>query len=242
MKKTISLVLCLLIVLAPAAILSPDAGAVDYYPKYSGSTVSIADALKSLGYESRYSYRAQIAAANGINNYRGTSAQNTQMLNLLKQGKLIKVTTSTPATSGNCYPVYKGSSVSIVDALKSLGVEYSYSFRTKIAAANSISNYKGTSAQNTQMLNLLKQGKLKKVASTSQTSNKSSSSSSKYYKTYTGKSVSIVDSLKSIGTDSSYAHRARIAKANGITNYKGTSMQNTQMLNLLKSGKLIVAA
>lgn len=63
---------------------------VKYYPKYTGKTVSIADALSSLGFNSNYSYRLQIAKANGIKNYIGTSAQNTKMLNLLKQGKLIK--------------------------------------------------------------------------------------------------------------------------------------------------------
>lgn len=35
-------------------------------------------------------YRSKIAAVNNITGYRGTPAQNTQMLNLLKQGKLIK--------------------------------------------------------------------------------------------------------------------------------------------------------
>ncbi|WP_347993367.1 hypothetical protein [uncultured Eubacterium sp.] len=34
--------------------------------------------------------RKKIAAANNISNYTGTAAQNEKMLNLLKQGKLIK--------------------------------------------------------------------------------------------------------------------------------------------------------
>jgi hypothetical protein len=70
-------------------------------------------------------------------------------------------------------------------------------------------------------------------------SKSSSSTSSKYYKKYTGKSVSIVDALKSIGADSSFNNRRAIAKANGISNYIGSSSQNTKMLNLLKQGKLI---
>lgn len=61
---------------------------------------------------------------------------------------------------GNCFPKYTGSSTSIVNALSSLGIDSSYSYRSKIAAANSISNYSGTADQNTKMLNLLKQGKL----------------------------------------------------------------------------------
>ena len=46
---------------------------------------------------------------------------------------------------------------------------------------------------------------------------------------------SIVDYLKSQGQDSSYSARKEIAKELGITNYKGTAEQNTQMLNTLKN-------
>jgi hypothetical protein len=60
-----------------------------------------------------------------------------------------------------------------------------------------------------------------------------------YYKKYTGKSDSIVDALAKVGeTDTSKTHRAKIAAANGITGYKGSAAQNTQMLVLLKNGKL----
>lgn len=59
-----------------------------------------------------------------------------------------------------------------------------------------------------------------------------------YYKKYTGSSVSLVDALKSVGVDSSMTNRKKIAKANGISNYTGTSSQNTKLLNLLKQGKL----
>lgn len=51
---------------------------------------------------------------------------------------------------------------SIVDALKSIGINSSYSYRKKLAQANNIKNYHGSYFQNIQMLNLLKQGKLKK--------------------------------------------------------------------------------
>lgn len=60
-----------------------------------------------------------------------------------------------------------------------------------------------------------------------------------YYKKYTGKSSSLVDALKSIGVNSSYSNRAKIAKLNGITLYAGLPSQNTKLLNLLKQGKLI---
>ena len=48
---------------------------------------------------------------------------------------------------------------------------------------------------------------------------------------YTG--ISIVDYLNSIGQDSSYANRAKLAQQNGISNYTGTSAQNTQLLGIL---------
>lgn len=61
-----------------------------------------------------------------------------------------------------------------------------------------------------------------------------------YYPKYTGKSTSLVDALKAVHVkNTSKAFRTKIAKANGITNYKGTDAQNTTMLNLLKQGKLI---
>ena len=61
-----------------------------YFKKYTGNSTSIADALKSLGYDSSFAYRKKIAATNCIKLYAGTAKQNTQMLSLLKQGKLIK--------------------------------------------------------------------------------------------------------------------------------------------------------
>lgn len=61
----------------------------------------------------------------------------------------------------------------------------------------------------------------------------------KYFKKYTGTSKSIVDALKAIGVTSTFAYRTKIAKANSIKGYIGTPSQNTKMLNLLKSGKLI---
>ncbi len=70
-----------------------------------------------------------------------------------------------PATSTNIqyYPKSNYKGTSITTALKELGIDYSKAFRTKIAKANGIQNYSYTAAQNTKMLNLLKQGKLKKV-------------------------------------------------------------------------------
>lgn len=51
---------------------------------------------------------------------------------------------------------------------------------------------------------------------------------------YTG--GSIVDYLKSIGEDSSFSNRAKLAKQYGITDYKGTADQNAELLNKMRSG------
>ena len=50
--------------------------------------------------------------------------------------------------------------------------------------------------------------------------------------TYLG--PSIVDYLNSIGQDSSFAARSRLAAQKGIQNYTGTANQNTQLLNTLR--------
>ena len=52
------------------------------------------------------------------------------------------------------------------------------------------------------------------------------------------KGDSIVDGLKSVGVNSSYDNRKKIAQANGIKNYTGTAKQNTELLNKLKKGTL----
>lgn len=137
--------------------LTASASAASYFPRYTGSSGSIAAALDSLGADSSYSSRSKIAAANGITGYRGTAGQNTQLLALLKQGVLIDPTAESPF-----FPSYTGSSPSIAAALSTLGVDSSYSYRAQIAAVNGISAYSGTAAQNTTLLQLLKQGKLLK--------------------------------------------------------------------------------
>ena len=61
-----------------------------FFKKYVGNTSSIQNALNSIGEESSYSYRKKIAVKNGIIVYKGTAAQNTKMLTLLKAGTLMK--------------------------------------------------------------------------------------------------------------------------------------------------------
>lgn len=62
------------------------------------------------------------------------------------------------------YGVYKGKGTSIVSALSSVGEkDTSLAHRKKIAAANGITGYQGTIAQNLKMVQLIKSGKLIKA-------------------------------------------------------------------------------
>ena len=161
MKKQIpalAAALCLTV-----STLAASANAASCFPRYTGTSVSVAAALDALGVDSSYANRADIAAANGISGYRGAAAQNIQMLELLRQGALID-----PAASGSPhFPAYTGSSPSIAAALAAVGAESSFSYRAQIAAANGVANYSGTAAQNTSLLQLLKEGRLVKPDSAS---------------------------------------------------------------------------
>lgn len=66
-------------------------GSSTYYPAYAGKKTTLAAAMTSLGINSTYTFRKQIAAANGFKGYIGTAAQNTQMYNMLVAGLLKRV-------------------------------------------------------------------------------------------------------------------------------------------------------
>ena len=166
-------------------VTSPDDGGYweyTYFPACDQSYISIVEALKSIGFDSLYEYRA-IAELNGINNYTGTAEQNLHLLKLLKEGKLIKsktwvpvtttsttskttvvITTTTAVENVECgyvyYPACEPIYTSLVDALNSINVDSSYVNRSNIAEINGIIDYSGTAKQNTCLLDLLKQGKL----------------------------------------------------------------------------------
>ena len=68
-----------------------------YYNKTNYKGTSLVDGLKSVGVYSidgknvgSWNSRKELAAANGIQNYTGTAAQNTALLNKLKAGTLVK--------------------------------------------------------------------------------------------------------------------------------------------------------
>ncbi len=127
------------------------------------------------------------------------------------------------------YPKPNYSGTSLVEALKSIGVDSGFDNREKIAAANGITNYTGTATQNDSLFNLLMSGQLRRPDSVAIS----------YYPVpnYTG--TSLVGALNVIGVDSSFDNREKIAAVNGITDYTGTAAQNDLLFNLLMSGRLI---
>lgn len=140
-----------------------------YFDACSSSAASIEDALAAQDFDSSLKNLITIAEANGIEDYAATTAQNTQLLTLMKAGKLINpgltagvITPAGSASSGKYFPKCASSYESISPALKSINVDGSFTYRTFIAIANGIENYTGTVSQNDQMLSLLKAGKLLK--------------------------------------------------------------------------------
>jgi hypothetical protein len=78
-----------------------------------------------------------------------------------------------------------------------------------------------------------------KTSVSSTTKPQTNVSSKTYFPVFKSSSCSIVDCLKSIGVDSSYEYRRRIASKNGIANYKGSAPQNDKLVSLGKKGKLM---
>lgn len=89
--------------------------------------------------------------------------ENTKNPYLLDEGKIGWVNDDTIISKINNRYLsnknYKGNS--IVEALNEIKINSSYKYREEIAKINNFNNYQGTAAQNTEMLNLLKQGILK---------------------------------------------------------------------------------
>lgn len=94
-----------------------------------------------------------------------TTATNTTanaIKNTVTTNKSASTSTSVGTTKTNTSTLktsYTGNS--IVDGLKSAGVDSSYAYRSQLAKANGITNYTGSASQNTALLNKLKNGTLK---------------------------------------------------------------------------------
>lgn len=83
------------VVATPKPTTTPTVQSSLYYPKCDKKYTTIYSALTSIGVNGSYSFRRKIARANNIGGlngiaYVGSAQQNTQMLNLLKAGLLIK--------------------------------------------------------------------------------------------------------------------------------------------------------
>lgn len=159
--------------------------------------------------------------AKGILECFGIKASGSTTTTTTSKPSISKPTTSTTSS-------YTGSS--LVDYLKSVGKASDFASRKKYATQYGISNYTGTAAQNTKLLELMRSG------------SKPLSSSTKYYSKYTGKAVAIDTVFAAIGVPATYRgnwkNRSPIAKANGISNYEGTASQNNKLVTLAKQGKL----
>lgn len=92
----------------------------------------------------------------------GYATSSSYINNLTRIVEQYKLTTWDKKKPGTCFakPNYKG--YSLIDGLKDIKVDSSYTYRAKIAKANGIKNYVGSGLQNTKMLALLKKGTLKK--------------------------------------------------------------------------------
>ena len=78
---------------------------------------------------------------------------------------------------------------------------------------------------------------LNSMVNARQAAERAAASSSVYYPRVST-ATSLIEGLRYMGVDSSFASRQRIAIANGITNYTGTVAQDNQLLTMLKNGTL----
>jgi N-acetylmuramoyl-L-alanine amidase CwlA len=113
-------------------------------------TNSIVDYLKSIGESSSFSNRSKLAKQYGISGYAGTASQNIDLLEAMRKQAPKKAAASKPKTKGDM------KTNSLVDYLKSIGVNSSFANRKKLAAKYGIKNYTGTASQNTELLDKLR--------------------------------------------------------------------------------------
>lgn len=97
-----------------------------YYPACSKNAQSITDALSKIGVDSSMKNRKEIAALNNISNYQGLEEQNIALLNLFKQGKLIK----SKGSSGSNNVSSNNSNISSDEMMKNLSKSNTYGGKT----------------------------------------------------------------------------------------------------------------
>lgn len=139
--------------------------------KHIGS-LSLVDYLKSIGKDSSFNARKQLAAQYGISNYTGSAAQNLALLSKLKDG--VQPTQSTPKTT-TTYTVKRG------DTLSGIAAQYGTTV-SNLASLNNIKN-----------VNRIYVGQVLKVNGTANGSN-----SAKYHKVVAGDNLTKI--AKKFGT------------------------------------------
>jgi N-acetylmuramoyl-L-alanine amidase CwlA len=146
----------------------------------------------------------------------------------LQVGQKIKVKEVNKASSSKDTPAASYSGNSIVDYLNVIGEDASFSNRKKLAAKYGISNYSGSLDQNLTLLNKLRNS----APAKSPTSPKPAPTKGNM------KTDSIVEYLNSIGVDSSYSNRKKLAAKYGIKGYNGEASENLRLLDLMRKGKV----
>jgi N-acetylmuramoyl-L-alanine amidase CwlA len=146
----------------------------------------------------------------------------------LQVGQKIKVENVSKSAPSKTTPAASYSGNSIVDYLNAIGEDASFSNRKKLAAKYGISNYSGSLDQNLALLNKLRNSTLTK----SSTPSKPAPSKGNM------KTDSIVEYLNSIGADSSYSNRKKLAAKYGIKGYNGEASENLRLLDLMRKGKV----
>jgi N-acetylmuramoyl-L-alanine amidase len=206
----------------PAPVVKPAVkGVSSKGPNFN--TNSIVDFLVSVGENHSFANRSRLAGQYGIKGYEGSAAQNSALLEKLKVAyKKPAAAPSKPATSA---PKGDMKTDSIVTYLNSIGQDSSYPAREKLAAKHGIKGYKGSAAQNLQLLAILRSGKAVAAPAPAK-KNKYAGGNSR--------TDSVVDYLKSIKVDSSFNNRKKIAAELGIKGYEGTAAQNAALLKKMR--------
>ena len=141
------------------------------YGSNGWTTSTMREALERAGYKiitdktylasSAYCVRGAIYVKPGSHTVCGLDNGSKASQTLSKAG----AGSSGESRSGAYYPAFD--SGSIVDGLKSIGVDSSKANRAEIARANGISGYTGTYDQNVKLCDLARQGKLKRPGTSS---------------------------------------------------------------------------
>ena len=218
----------------------------EYFASCDESTTSWTDVLSDQGFALNMETRTRIAEANGISDYSGTAAEDDALLSLLKDGNLINPGLSLVASPLARVSLDKTNANATVGQQMYLAASFMEgtvtwkTSNTKVVTVTVVDS-------DTVLLNAVGEGK---ATVTCMLDNGSfakcvviisavGTSENIYFPKCGSAYDSIVLALESIGVDSSKEHRAKIAAANGIDNYEYTAEQNTQLLDLLKAGKLI---